>query len=62
MVDTGERLGIAHEPVRDIVTGLPEDPPDDIATVVEFKVREKTKAEQKTRGVIGVDDPESLLA
>ena len=57
VLDTGERLGIVHEPERDLIAGLPAVPPDDIATVVEIKVREKTEVERKEAGLIAVDAP-----
>ena len=57
LLDTGERLAVTHEPTRDIISGLPANPPDDIATVVKLEVRSKTDAERKGRGTIALADP-----
>ena len=50
ILDTAQRLRIVHEPARDLIVGLPAVPPDDIATVIEIKVREKTEVERKEAG------------
>ena len=57
LLDTGERLNVTHEPTRDIVSGLPVVPPDDIATVVKLEIRQKTEAERNARGCIALADP-----
>ena len=61
LLDTGKSLTISHEPTRDIIKGLPEKAPDDIATVVKVKIRGKTDAEKKERSTIALDDPDSIL-
>lgn len=61
LLDTGRPLDITHEPTRDIITGLPAEAPDDIATVLKVKIRNKTEAEQRERTLIALDNPESIL-
>lgn len=46
---TGQPLTITHEPTRDVITGLPETAPDELATVVRIRSRRKTDAEHETR-------------
>ena len=61
LLDTGTRLDISHEPTRDVIAGMPADPPDDIAAVVKLKIRGKTDEEKRARGSIALDDPDSVL-
>ena len=59
ILDTGRRLEITHEPTRDIISGLPKRPPDEIATVLKIKMRRKTGNEQKGRRAIALNNIES---
>ena len=59
LLATGELLTIQHEPTRDIVSGLPAEAPDEIATVVKITTRPKTEQEKAARVSIGLVDPES---
>ncbi len=61
LLDTGKRLKITHEPTRDIISGLPEKPPDPIATVVKLKRRPATREERRQRKIIGLPDPDAIL-
>jgi hypothetical protein len=45
----GQPLTISHEPTRDVIAGLPETAPDELATVVRIRSRRKTDAEHETR-------------
>ena len=61
VLGTNQALEITHEPTRDIITGLPNDAPDDIATVIKVSIREKTEAEKSERATIALEDPDSIL-
>ena len=61
ILDTGAKLGLVHEPTRDLLTGLPRRAPDDIATVLKIAVRNKTEAEKRERRTIALADPDAAL-
>lgn len=61
LLDTGQPLEMKHEPTRDVIAGLPDTPPDDIATVVKLQARPKSEAERTARGSIALDDPDNIL-
>ena len=54
-------LSVTHEPTRDVISDLPDSPPDDFATVVELKIRNKTDAQRNARRGIGLADPDARL-
>jgi|GEM_PF-2496848 len=41
-------LAISHEPTRDVIAGLPETAPDELATILRIRSRQKTDAEHET--------------
>ncbi|MBN2212187.1 MAG: alpha-L-fucosidase [Sedimentisphaerales bacterium] len=60
LLDTGKKLKIIHEPMRDIISGLPKQSPDPLACIVKVKIREKTPSQIKARKWIGIEEPNAI--
>lgn len=61
LLTTKQKLGIKHEPTRDIIYGLPARSPDPLAPVVKIKIRPMTEAEKKKCEIIALDEPDSMF-